>query len=297
MNPNNTALALGFPEYRPQTEGFAEAAGLPSAIIDIHRFPDGESKLTLPENLPSHLILVRSLDHPNDKLVELILAADGAKQRGVDKITLVAPYLCYMRQDKAFHPGEVVSQGIIGHLLANHIDGVLTVDAHLHRVHRLSDAVPVARAINITATEPMAKFLRGKIDNPYLIGPDSESEQWVAAIAAHDQLDYAVAAKQRLGDRRVKIAMPDGDYRNRHLVLVDDVASTGQTLLEAARLLAAHDPASMSVLVTHALFVGDAEEKLREAGVGHIWSCDAVPHPSNAAPLAELLAREIRAFL
>jgi len=66
-------------------------------------------------------------------------------------------------------------------------------------------------------------------------------------------------------------------------------------MLEAARLLAAHDPAPISVRVTHALFVGDAEDKLRQAGVGHIWSCDAVPHPSNAAPLAELLARALRA--
>ncbi len=297
MNKTSSPLVLGFPEYRAQTEAFARAAELNSAIIDVHHFPDGESKLTLPQRLPRHVILMRSLDHPNAKLVELILAAGGAKRQGAEKITLVAPYLCYMRQDKAFHPGEVVSQTIIGQCLARDIDGVLTVDAHLHRVHRLSDAIPVEKAVNITATEPMAHFLRDQVEAPFLVGPDGESEQWVAAIAVHDKLDYTVATKQRFGDRKVEISLPDRDFRGRNVVLVDDVASTGQTLLEAARLLNEHEPASISVLVTHALFVGDAEAQLRAAGVGAIWSCDAIPHPTNAAPLADLLASEIRRMI
>ena len=290
---NIDTLILGFPEYANQTERLAEAAGLPFTILDIHHFPDGESKVTLPGILPRHIILVRSLDHPNDKLVELILAAAGARKLGADKVCLVAPYLCYMRQDKAFHAGEVVSQPIIGACLAAHFDALLTVDAHLHRVHALSDAVPVEPAINLTATDPMAHFLQNKVKNPFLVGPDGESEQWVAAIAAHYGFDYAVANKERLGDREVKISMPDCGYAGRHLVLVDDVASTGKTLAEAARLLQAHKPASISVLVTHALFVGNALGELREAGVANIWSCDAIPHETNAVPLAPLLAGEL----
>ncbi len=287
---SNTPMILGFSEYAAQTGRLAQAAGLPCSIIDIHHFPDGESKLTLPDKLPAQVIVVRSLDHPNDKLVELILAAAGARQLGASKVILVAPYLCYMRQDKAFHPGEVVSQPVIGRCLAGQIDGILTVDSHLHRVHRLADAVPVADAVNITATDPMAHFLQKTVDHPFLIGPDGESEQWVAEIASHYGFDYCVARKERLGDRQVKISMPDGDYQGRNLVLVDDVASTGKTLLEAVKLLTPHRPASISVLVTHALFVDDAETELMDAGVDNIWSCDAIPHPSNSIELAELLA-------
>ncbi len=298
MNTPGTApLLLGFPEYQLQTEKLAQATELPFAIVRIHDFPDGESKLTLPQSLPDHVILLRSLDHPNEKLVQLILAAAGARQQGVSKVTLVAPYLCYMRQDKAFHPGEVVSQPIVGHCLAAHVDALLTVDAHLHRVHKLSEAVPVARAVNITATDPMAHFLQKQVQAPYLIGPDGESEQWVAAIASHYGFDYAVAEKERLGDREVKISMPDCGYAGRNLVLVDDVASTGKTLLEAVQLLKAHEPASISVLVTHALFVGDALQELRQAGVANIWSCDAIPHITNAVSLAGLLGDELKSFL
>lgn len=104
----------------------------------------------------SHILFVIfycSLDKPNNKLIELFLAAAGARDMGARTVSLVAPYLCYMRQDKAFHCGEVVSQQVIGNLLAGYFDNVITVDAHLHRVHHLADAVPVSQAVNITATD------------------------------------------------------------------------------------------------------------------------------------------------
>jgi len=131
------------------------------------------------------------------------------------------------------------------------------------------------------------------MDDPLLVGPDEESGQWVAAIARDRKLDYCVAHKERLGDQQVRVTLPDADYRDRHIVLVDDVASTGHTLEQAARELAQFKPASISVLVTHALFVGDAEERLRRAGIGHIWSTDAIPHSSNALRLEHLLAEAL----
>lgn len=287
---NDTTLLLGFPEYMAQTRALAEAAGLPCAEVALHRFPDGETRVRLPLDLPRRLVLCRALDHADDKLVSLILTAGAAREQDVESLILVAPYLCYMRQDTSFHPGEAVSQRIVGRLLAERFDGLLTVDAHLHRVHRLEQAVPVTRALNLTATEPMACFLAGRLDAPLLVGPDGESEQWVTAIARHERLEYRVARKQRLGDREVRITLPEGPYRGRHLVLVDDVASTGRTLEAAARALREQGPASLSVLVTHALFVDDAMARLRQAGVENIWSCDSIAHPTNAVALAPLLS-------
>ncbi len=295
MHTQNT-IVIGFPEYLEQAEAFARAAGLTFASLRIHRFPDAESKLTLPPELPAHVILCRALDHPNDKLVELILAAEGARELGARTVSLVAPYLSYMRQDKAFHPGEVVSQRVLGRCLADYFDNLLTVDSHLHRVHDLGDAVPVGHAIDAHATAPMAHFIEAHVENAFLIGPDGESGQWVADIANHYHMDHAVATKQRLGDNEVRVSLPEGDYAGRHIVLVDDVASTGRTLLEAARALAPYQPASVSVLVTHALFVADAIERLHQAGVEDIWSCDSIPHPTNAVPLADLLAERVAAF-
>ncbi|MBE0439167.1 MAG: ribose-phosphate diphosphokinase [Gammaproteobacteria bacterium] len=293
----NDCLVLGFPEYQQQASQLAQAAKLPYAQIQIHHFPDGESQLFLPEALPKHLVVCRSLNNPNEKLVELMLVAASARKQGVETISLVAPYLCYMRQDKAFHPGEVVSQILIGELLATQFDHILTVDAHLHRVHDLSDAIPVQKAINITATDPMADFLQNHVNNPFLIGPDSESEQWVASIAQHYNLDYCIASKQRFGDKEVEVVLPSADYHGRHIVIVDDMASTGKTLLATARKLAHYQPGSISVLVTHALFVDNAISELYAAGITNIWSCDTISHATNSISLAHFLAKELQHFL
>lgn len=290
---NTGCLLIGFPEYREQAQRLASAAGIAYADALIHHFPDGESRIRLPGSPPEQVVLCRTLDHPDSKLLELILAAATARELGAKRITLVAPYLCYMRQDTAFQPGEAVSQRIVGTLLSQWIDALITVDAHLHRVHRLKDAVPVNPAINLAATAVMSDFLGKQMDNPILVGPDQESRQWVAAIARDRKLDYCVARKERLGDQQVRVSLPDTDYHDRHIVLVDDVASTGHTLEETARQLTRFQPASISVLVTHALFVGNAQERLHRAGISHIWSTDAIPHSSNTLHLEQLLAEAL----
>jgi len=287
-------LVLSFPESRPQAQQLAEALDIPCLDIDIHHFPDGESKLTLPQNLPERVIFHRSLDHPNDKLVELLLAAENAREQGVQHLTLVAPYLCYMRQDKAFHPGEVVSQKIIGRFLARHFDQVLTVDTHLHRIQRLDEAIPIQHALNLSATTAMGKFLVDEQLQPLLLGPDNESRQWVAAIAGIATLDYVVADKIRLGDRNVQVTLPEADYKDRDIVIVDDVISSGHTVAVAAEQAREKGAHAVHCLVTHALFAPDAIELLKAAGVQHIWSSDSITHSSNVIPLAPLLAEALR---
>jgi ribose-phosphate pyrophosphokinase len=290
---DNNGLLLGFPEYSGPARDLATTAGLNFAEIELHRFPDGESLLRLPEYLPACVVIYRSLDRANEKLVELALAACTARELGANKITLVAPYLCYMRQDKAFHPGEAVSQHIVGNMLASWFDALVTVDPHLHRVHHLEQAVPVTQAKALNATEAMSEYLFDRLDNPVLVGPDEESEQWVSAIAQRNQLDYHVAHKQRFGDSDVQVTLPEADYHGRNIVLVDDVAITGRTLEAASKALAPYQPASITVMVTHALFVGDAQQRLKEAGVGNIWSCDSIIHPTNRIRLADTLAQAI----
>lgn len=285
---------LGFPAYATESRNLAEQLQLDYAQVEIHHFPDGESKLVLPTTLPGQLIICQTLDQPNQKLVELMLAATAAREMGASSIILVAPYLCYMRQDKAFQPGEVVSQRIIGAFLADHFDAVITVDAHLHRISQLSQAIPLKRALNLSATEVMGEFLKNMHQHPLLVGPDAESEQWVAAIAAHARLDYCIAQKRRLGDKDVEIQLPEYEFCGRDIVLIDDVASTGHTLERASTELMQRNVASVSVLVTHALFVDDACLRLERAGVSNIWSCDSIPHPTNRLSLAPVLAAALR---
>jgi ribose-phosphate pyrophosphokinase len=295
MNPE-TCL-LGFPDYATEARNLAQQLHLDYRQVEVHHFPDGESKLLLPSTLPEHLVICQTLDRPNEKLVELMLTAAAAREMGAKSITLVAPYLCYMRQDKAFRPGEVVSQKVIGRFLSDHFDALITVDAHLHRIKQLSQAVPLQSALNLNATEAMGRFLHDNCQQPLLVGPDAESEQWVAAIAKEARLDYCIGQKNRLGDRDVDVRLPEYEFTGRDIVLIDDVASTGHTLEKAATELVGRATASVSVLVTHALFVDDACSRLELAGVKNIWSCDSIPHPSNCLSLAPVLAAGLRQLL
>jgi len=286
-------LVLGFADYRHQARALAAALTVPYREVAIHRFPDGESRVVVPCELPEQVVICRSLDHPNSKLIELMLAAATARELGARQLMLVAPYLCYMRQDIAFTPGEAVSQRVIGRHLAELFDALLTVDPHLHRIAALSEVMPGIHCEALSCAPAMADHLAARGGSPLLLGPDGESRQWVSAIAAPAGLDYDVALKERFGDRQVETRLPDRDYRGREVILVDDMVSTGGTMASVARQLNAAGAARVECLVTHPLFVDGAEELLRAAGIAHIASSDAVRHPSNAVPLAELLADAI----
>jgi ribose-phosphate pyrophosphokinase len=282
-------LILSFDDYEKQSRRLAQALNLPCHMIKRHRFPDGENKLTLPTELPEHVLICRSLDQPNEKLLELLLAAKTARHLGAKTLTLVAPYLCYMRQDIAFNPGEAVSQLIVGNFLAELFDNVITVDPHLHRIDRLEQAVPTKNAVSLSATSLMAEFLHERFKNPVLLAPDSEAEQWVSEVAKPNAWTYGVCNKIRRGDKQVEIALPDLDLAGRSVIIVDDVASSGQTLVVATKKCLVKKAKHVDVLVTHALFVKDAKQHLKEAGVRNIWSTDSVSHESNIIPLYGLL--------
>lgn len=213
----HTSCLLYFDDEKAPALRLSQAAGLTAQAIERHRFPDGELKLRLPVDaagqLPRQAVLLRSLHQPNEKLVELLLAARTARHLGVQHLTLVAPYLAYMRQDIAFHPGEAVSQQVVGGFLAGLFDAVITVDPHLHRIDRLEQAIPVPQAVALSGAEPLADLIAQRRPQALLVGPDGESAQWIAQAAARHGFDHAVCTKVRHGDRQVAIELPPSTPR------------------------------------------------------------------------------------
>lgn len=289
-----TELLLAFDDERHLAEPLAAGLGVPLQWIERHRFPDGESRLRLSPRLPARVALLRGLQRPNDKLAELMIAAPAARELGAAELTLVCPYLAYMRQDMAFQPGEAVSQRHVGRALAAWFDRVITVDPHLHRVATMDEVLPGRRGTALSAAPLLGAWAARHADAPILLGPDEEALPWVRDAAAAQGLQHGTCVKQRSGDRDVRVALPEIDFAGREVVLIDDVASTGRTLAVTAAALRARGAAAVDVAVTHALFVDDALEQLARAGVRHVWSSDSVPHPSNAVSLVPLLAAALR---
>ena len=127
--------------------------------IASHRFPDGELRVTVGPAAPTTILYV-PLDQPNDKLLALLFAAEALRRDGAKRLVLVAPYLCYMRQDAAFQTGEAISQKVIGRLLAATVDRVITVDAHLHRTEDIARRLSGIEADNLSAMPAIADALR-----------------------------------------------------------------------------------------------------------------------------------------
>lgn len=288
-------MLLAFDDEEGLAHRLAAELACPLGLIRRHRFPDGELRLVLPKPLPPEVVLLRGLQHqPNDRLVELLIAAPAARAWGARRLTLVAPYLAYMRQDMEFTPGEAVSQRHIAALLATQFDQVLTVDPHLHRIGSLDEVMPPGVGVALSAAGLLGRWIAGQVPGALLVGPDEESGQWVADAAKAGGLDHAIGRKVRHGDTQVQLAFPDVAVAGRPVVLLDDMASTGRTLMGAAREALARGATSVDVAVTHALFNGDALPALHEAGVRHVWSSNAVPHASNSVCISRLVADSLR---
>lgn len=263
-------------------------------VLETRQFPDGESYVRVRSDVAGRtVILVCSLARPDAQVLRLVFAARTLRELGATRLILVAPYLAYMRQDKRFQPGEAVTSTHFAQLISAEVDRLVTIDPHLHRHAALSEIYTVP-ATALHAAPLLADWIAVQVDRPLIIGPDSESEQWVTEVARRAGAPHLVLEKSRHGDRDVEIAMPDlAPWRDRRPVLIDDIVSSGRTMIEVADGLRARGlPAPVCVTV-HALFAEDAYAELARRAE-RIVSTDTVLHPSNGISVAGLLADTLR---
>lgn len=270
----------------------ADALGVGLGLVTVHRFPDEETLPTVPE-AGATVIVYRSLDRPNPKLMPLLQACDAWRRAGVQRLVLVAPYMSYLRQDAVFASGQPLSRDVMGDLLAPRFDRIVTVDPHLHRTPDLAAAWGVPVTV-LSAAPVLGRALDGA-GATLVVGPDVEAGPWAAAVAAELGIPHLTLRKARHGDRDVRISLADpAMVHGQAVALVDDVCSSGSTLARAVELLLEAGATGVEVAVTHALMDDTAVARLHEAGAGRVISTDSCIHPTNAAPLAGLLAAALR---
>ena len=289
-------LILALPGAGPLAARLSTQLHCDWSELALHRFPDGETLVRLDTQVRGRcVVLAGSLHHPDEKTLPLLFAADAARELGAAQVGLVAPYLAYMRQDRRFDPGEAVTSRSYARLLSGSLDFLVTVDPHLHRWHSLADLYPI-RTHAVASAPMIGRWLRRHVAHPLVVGPDAESEQWVADVAGLADAPWTVMNKQRRGEREVEVKMANrGPWPERTPVLLDDIVSTGETMLAAIAALREAGLPPPVCLAVHALFDTDALWRLLEAGVPRVVTCDTIPHATNAIELAPLLAKAVLA--
>lgn len=294
----NQPLLIAMPGNDGLVAGLAAALAAEIGCLTVRPFPDEETYLRFDTGVAFRSVaLLCTLAHPDAQVLRLLLAAAAARDLGAAEIGLIAPYLAYMRQDRRFMPGEAVTSQAFAALLSNQFDWIVTVEPHLHRHGSLREVFHIPAYV-AHAGSVIADWLGHETRRPLLVGPDSESEQWVAAVARAADAPHVILQKTRRGDRDVEVALPDmTPWQGFTPIVIDDIVSSGQTMIETIRKLRQAAMLPPVCIAVHGIFAGFAYEEMIAAGASRIICSNTVPHPSNAIDVTQVLAEQVRLAL
>ena len=259
------------------------------------KFPDGELYIRFKSVIKNrHIVLVQSFYKDiSDCIIEAIFAASTARELGAKRIALVAPYFPYLRQDKRFHSGEAISQSIVAGLIDKYFDAVYIMDPHLHRKINLENIFKI-RAKKLTANPLIADYIKKHIKNPVVIGPDEESYKWAKNVAEMLSVESRILRKKRYSSYHVEIKLNKKiDLKGKNVVIVDDIISTGHTILETAKILRKLGAKKIYCICVHGIFANNALEKLRKAGI-NVISTNTIPNKAAKIDVSGIIGEGLK---
>lgn len=295
---NMHPLVACFPGNEHCAKTLRERLAARALEFELRRFPDRESYLRIDADCrDADVVVVATLDRPDDKFLALHYFAATARELGARRVLLVAPYLSYMRQDKRFAPGEAITSRHFASLVSACFDGLVTVDPHLHRYASLGEVYSIPTRV-VHAAPHIANWVRERVTNPLFVGPDSESAQWVAAVAALAAAPHIVLEKVRHGDRDVEVTVPEVErWAECTPVLVDDIISTAGTMIETVGHLRDAGMQAPVCVGVHAVFADRAYETLLAAGPAKIATANTIAHISNEVDVTSAVADAVADLL
>jgi len=291
-------IVVGGPTSEALASKVASELGLEAGKLEVRRFPDGEKYLrVLTDVQGQNVAVIQSIHHtPDELLFEYLLMANTMKDLGAKKVTAFIPYFAYARQDERFKPGEALSFKTVSKLIESvGTDEIYTIDMHQHRVLKSSEVFSIP-SHNLSAMPFLADHVQklGKLQNPLVIGPDAEAEQWAKLAAERLHTDYDVFQKTRLGDAKVEVRPRRSNANGRDVLIVDDIISTGGTIVEAVKILFGQGAKRIQVACTHPILAPGALEKIKVTGVEDVIGTDTVPSPISVVTVAPLIAEQVK---
>ena len=249
------------------------------------RFPDDEFYIRVLDDIAGEDVLIVQTAYPDSKIVELLLMQDAVHEAGAKKITVVLPYFGYSRQDKKFEEGEAISSRAVAQHISMHADFVITVDPHKEHILKFF-SVP---AYSCSAVSTIAQYLKEKnID--FILAPDKGAKDRAKEAATLINCEYDYLEKTRIDGTTVKITPKKLDARGKHVAIIDDIISTGDTMANSIKELKKQGAKTVSIACTHGLFVGGAKEKLLSADCDEIISTDTIETEFSIVSAADCIA-------
>lgn len=281
---------LAMPGSEDLADRLAKLCSSESSVVEVRQFPDGEDYVRVPADVAGHhIFLVCRLSRPNSQLLPLVFAARTARTLGAAEVILIVPYLPYLRQDRVFHEGEALSSKIFADLIGREFDGLVTVDPHLHRYESLDEIYEIPTT-TLSSAGIVGAWVRDNVENPVILGPDAESRQWAERVAAAAGAPWATFGKQRHGDRSVSLEVPDlAKWRGHVPVLVDDIISSGMTMIEAAKAVRAAGLPAPYCIAIHGLLDQETGRQLEELSA-RLLTTDTVLNPYSQFGVAPIIA-------
>lgn len=287
-------IIFSLPGNEPLTSSLSSLLKIPIGEATFRYFPDGESYVRIEGDVKGKEVIVACTLHmPDDKLLPLYFFNETLREFGASKVTLVAPYLAYMRQDKRFNAGEAITSELFAKLLSGMADELITIDPHLHRRSNLGEIYSIPSKV-LHAAPLISNWIKENITNALLVGPDMESGQWVSEVASEVGAPYIVLRKDRKGDSDVTVHLPDvSAYKGLHPVLVDDIISTAHTMAEALTKLKEAGFSQPVCIGVHGVFAGEALSLLTSAGA-EVITTNSIPRNTGLIDISELLAGALK---
>ena len=259
---------------------------------ELKIFSDGESKLRIPSVNNKHCIIVQSLYPPPDRhIIQLLMVIHKCKKDNASKITVIIPYMAYARQDKAFLEGEIISIAVIAQVIENlGVDEVITVDIH----QEVSLSYFSTKIKNISAIPLLADYIKNNVtlEKSFIISPDAGGIKRAEKFAQLLELPILCLKKKR--DRKTGFVSIDENIGMKvdgmNAILIDDMISTGGSIVKACEVLKKQKIGNIIVFCTHAILVDNAFDKIINSGVKEIISTNSIPSICSKVDLSLILS-------
>ncbi|MCK4247115.1 MAG: ribose-phosphate diphosphokinase [Methanomicrobia archaeon] len=264
---------------------------------EYREFPDGEIYIRFEEKIKKirEILIVQSLYYPqNTHLIQLFFMLDTCKELGI-KVHLFVPYLAYARQDKSFKKYECVSSKTVLEILDSFdLKSFYTVDVHEKKLLKHIKT----ESKNVTATSVIGRYLEKEdLKDPVIISPDKGAVDIAKRVAEILDCEYDYLEKKRISGHIVETKPKSINTKGRDVVIVDDMISTGGTMVKACEILKKEGTRKVLAGATHLLMVGDVEEKLKKVGIDKIFGTDTIPHKYSSISVAPLIEEELKIML